>query len=279
MLVPNGAANSCLRWADMILPPDRNAGYFLASSDRHGTFESPVTAQMHHDPVIDQQANAGTWVVVAVYNEVNTVAGVLTELRQAFPNVVAVDDGSQDGSWEHLRAIAPYALRHVVNRGQGAALQTGTEFALKMGAIRVAHFDADGQHRVEDLVRMVAAVARGECDVALGDRFRGQSNLPASRAALIRGAAFMHRFTSGIMLSDVHNGLRVLTRQAALKCEITADRMAHASQFIDLVASSRLRVRQYPTSIRYTEYSMAKGQRATESFRILFHYVIARIFG
>ena len=229
--------------------------------------------------MIVKHNTSDTWVVVAVYNEVSTVAQVLRELVQTFPNVVVVDDGSQDDSWEHIRAIAPHALRHLVNRGQGAALQTGTEFAIKMGAFRIAHFDADGQHQVEDLVKMSAAVAASECDVALGDRFRGQSNLSASRAVLIRGAALMHLFTSGIMLSDVHNGMRVLTREAAMKCEITVDRMAHASQFIDLVARSKLRVRQYPTSIRYTEYSMNKGQHASQSWRILFHYSIARIFG
>ena len=92
---------------------------------------------------MDQPTAAGTWVVVAVYNEATTVADVLTELLQTFPNVVAVDDGSNDGSWDQLSAIAPYSIRHLVNRGQGAALQTGTEFALKIGAIRIAHFDAD----------------------------------------------------------------------------------------------------------------------------------------
>ena len=148
-----------------------------------------------------------------------------------------------------------------------------------MGAIRIAHFDADGQHQVVDLVRMTSAVASGECDVALGDRFLGQSSIPLHRAVLIRAAALMHRFSSGIALSDVHNGLRVLSRLAAERCEITADRMAHASQFIDLVARSRLRVRQYPTTIRYTEYSMSKGQRASASLRIVFHYAISRIFG
>lgn len=238
-----------------------------------------MTAGARHDPEIDQPTAEGTWVVVAVYNEAPVVADVLRELLQAFPNVVAVDDGSVDDSWNRLREVAPHAIRHLVNRGQGAALQTGTEFALKKGADRIAHFDADGQHRVADLVHMASAVARGECDVALGDRFLGGSPIPPHRAALIRAAALMHRFSSGIALSDVHNGLRVLSRAAAGRCEITADRMAHASQIIDLVARSGLRVRQYPTSIRYTEYSMRKGQHASASARILFHYAISRIFG
>lgn len=257
----------------------RVVGQTFALRNEDGTFGCTVTANTRHAQAMDQPTAAGTWVVVAVYNEATTVTDVLTELLQTFPNVVAVDDGSNDGSWDQLSAIAPYSIRHLVNRGQGAALQTGTEFALKMGAIRIAHFDADGQHQVVDLVRMTSAVASGECDVALGDRFLGQSSMPLHRAVLIRAAALMHRFSSGIALSDVHNGLRVLSRLAAERCEITADRMAHASQFIDLVARSRLRVRQYPTTIRYTEYSMSKGQHASASLRIVFHYAISRIFG
>ncbi len=226
----------------------------------------------------DEQILAGTWVVVPVFNECTAVESVLRALRRVFPNVVAVDDGSSDGSWKTLQAHATYALRHAVNRGQGAALQTGTDFALDKGAHRIAHFDADGQHRVEDLVRMACAVARDECDIALGDRFRGASRIPAIRAALIRLAAVMHRLTSGIVLNDVHNGLRVLSAEAARRCELRSDRMAHASELIDLIAVSGMRVGQFPTTIEYTEYSIAKGQRASARARILVHYAVGKVF-
>ncbi len=230
-----------------------------------------------HD-LTDEQILAGTWVVVPVFNECTAVQSVLRELGRTFPNVVAVDDGSSDGSWGVLQAHATHALRHAVNRGQGAALQTGTDFALAKGAHRIAHFDADGQHRVADLVRMACAVARGECDIALGDRFGGGTRIPAVRAALIRLAAFMHRLTSGIALNDVHNGLRVLSAEAARRCELRSDRMAHASELIDLIARSGMRVGQFPTTIDYTEYSLAKGQRAAASARILVHYAVGRVF-
>ncbi|MCE2881072.1 MAG: glycosyltransferase family 2 protein [Planctomycetaceae bacterium] len=231
-------------------------------------------------PSIDPMVAEGTWVVVPVYNEATAIGGVVAELRRTFPNVVCVDDGSTDGSWKAVLSATPHALRHMVNRGQGAAIQTGTDYALRRGAQRIAHFDADGQHRVEDLVTLTEAVASGTCDIALGDRFSGDAAaVPAARRALLRAAVAFHRLTSGIALNDVHNGLRVLSRRAAERIEITADRMAHASEIIDLIAESGLVYRELPVRIRYTDYSRAKGQSWAGGFRIIFHYLVGRILG
>jgi len=232
------------------------------------------------DVRISAEVARGTWVVIPVYNEARAVGAVIRGLREHFPNVVCVDDGSSDGTWDVLRAEAPHALKHLVNRGQGAALQTGTTYALRQGAERIAHFDADGQHRVEDLARMASLVASGTCDIALGDRFSGDtSGIPAGRRLLLRTAVLFHRVSSGIQLNDVHNGLRVLSRTAAERIELTADRMAHASEIVDLIARSGLRVSQVPVTIRYTDYSKAKGQSWTGGFRIIFHYLVGKVLG
>lgn len=227
---------------------------------------------------IDPTVAADTWIVIPVFNEAAVISDVIGSITPYFRNVVAVDDGSSDETWQAIRESAPHPVRHLLNRGQGAALQTGTEYALRQGARRIAHFDADGQHRLEDLSRMANAVANDECDIALGDRFAGDvSSIPNSRKVLLKLAVIFHRILSGIELNDVHNGLRVLNRKAAESIEITADRMAHASELVDLIAHSGLRVKEYPVTIRYSEYSMAKGQRWTGGFRILFHYLVGRI--
>ncbi|MAD78252.1 MAG: hypothetical protein CMJ51_02645 [Planctomycetaceae bacterium] len=221
-----------------------------------------------------------TWVVIPVFNEAEAIREVIGSITPCFKNVVAVDDGSSDRTWDVLQDCAPHALRHFLNRGQGAALQTGTDYAIAQGARRIAHFDADGQHRLEDLQKMVAGVAGDECDIALGNRFAGDvSEIPATRRILLRSAVLFHRVVSGVRLNDVHNGLRVLSREAATSIEITADRMAHASEIIDLIARSGARVREYPVTIRYSDYARNKGQRWTGSFRILLHYLIGRFAG
>jgi glycosyltransferase involved in cell wall biosynthesis len=221
----------------------------------------------------------GTWVVMPVFDEAGVVGGVVRGVRAIFPNVVVVDDGSSDDSAARAAAAGAMVVRHLVNRGQGAALQTGTEFALSRGARRIAHFDADGQHDPADLLRLAAAVAAGECEIALGDRFAvSASSVPPSRRVLVRLAVLFHRAVSGARLHDVHNGLRVLSRRAAESIEITADRMAHASELVDLIVRSGLAYREIPVTLRYTDYSRAKGQRWSASGEVLLHYLMGRIF-
>lgn len=219
-----------------------------------------------------------TFVIVPAYNEGPALEGVVRELRTAFPNVVVVDDGSSDDTGQIARRCATYALKHLINRGQGAAIQTGMDFALLRGAKYVVTFDADGQHRVADIPRLLQPILDGECDIAIGSRFLGQTtNLPASRKLVLRAAVLFTRVVNRVRLTDAHNGLRAFSRRAAEKIQIRQDRMAHASEIIDLIKATGLPFREVPVRIEYTEYSMAKGQSARGAFRIVFHYLVGRM--
>ena len=103
----------------------------------------------------------GVYVVIAAFHEESAIAPVVRELREHFAHVVVVDDGSRDATGEQARAAGARVLRHVLNRGQGAALQTGIEYALRCGAEIVVAFDADGQHRVADLPYLIDPIASG----------------------------------------------------------------------------------------------------------------------
>ena len=222
------------------------------------------------------------FVIVPAYNEGPVLGTVLKELAATGYEVVVVDDGSVDDTGGTARKHTRHALRHFVNRGQGAALQTGIDYALGMGAEVIATFDADGQHRIVDLEGMIDTVVRGECDVALGSRFldpENQEAIPTGRRLVLRFASLLQRLLTGAKLTDAHNGLRVLSRRAACEVNLTNDRMAHASEIIDQLFSGDLEIREYPVRIEYTEYSVAKGQSWVNGFRILFHYIISRVFG
>lgn len=224
----------------------------------------------------------GVWVVVAAYNEERSVAGVVGELREVYPNVVVVDDGSSDATRREASRVARYTLRHAVNRGQGAALQTGLEFALSRGARYVVTFDADGQHDPADIAAMVRPIAGGDVSITLGSRFMGEAGrsneIPRVRRLALRFAVLFTRVVNRMPLSDAHNGLRCFSAEAAGKIRITADRMAHASEIIDLIRDTRLPYREVPVRVRYTAYSMAKGQSSLAGFRIVLHYIVGRIF-
>ena len=219
------------------------------------------------------------YIVIPAYNEAAVVHDVVRELRSDYPNVVVVDDGSRDATRAEAARAGAIVLRHILNRGQGAALQTGIDYAVRKNADVVVTFDADGQHRKEDIASLVEALDRNNADVAIGSRFLDlRSNVPAFRRGMLRVATRFMRFTSGVALTDAHNGLRALRRAAAARVHITIDGMAHASEIIDQIQRLGLRVTEVPVVIHYSEYSMKKGQSSMAAFRIAFDYLMKRIF-
>ena len=215
-------------------------------------------------------AHPQQWVVCAAYNEAAMIGRVVSELRRAGYLTVVVDDGSADATGQIAAAAGAHLVTHPLNLGQGAALQTGMDYALSRGAEVLVTFDADGQHRVADIRRLVEALARERADFALGSRFLGEAqDLPPLRRLILRAATVFTRLTTGLRLTDSHNGLRALTRRGAAAIRLRQNRMAHASEILAEIARSRLPYVEVPVSIEYTAYSLAKGQRLSDSVLIL----------
>jgi glycosyltransferase involved in cell wall biosynthesis len=212
-----------------------------------------------------------TWVVIPLFNEGPVIGGVVEGLRSAFQQVVCVDDGSVDDSAVQAEAAGASVVRHPVNLGQGAALQTGIEYALTDPACRfVVTFDADGQHQVADAVAMVDRLRAGEADVVFGSRFLDKrTKLGVVKRLVLRLAVAYTNATSHIRLTDAHNGLRALTRDAASVLDIRQNRMAHASEIVDQLGRARVRHVEHPVHILYTDYSKSKGQSVLNSVNIL----------
>ena len=218
-------------------------------------------------------------VIVAAYREAPRIAAVVAELVSAGHRVIVVDDGSPDATAEQARAAGARVLRHSINRGQGAALQTGIAWALGRGARFLVTFDADGQHRVADVERLLAPLRAGTHDFALGSRFLGRAEaMPVVRRRVLALAVRFTRLASGLPVSDAHNGLRAFSRRGAERLAIQLDRMAHASELLDQIRASGLPWTEVPVEVRYTAESLAKGQRSTAAARILFDYLVARWF-
>ncbi|WP_309620167.1 glycosyltransferase family 2 protein [Salinibacterium sp.] len=212
-----------------------------------------------------------TWVVIPMFNETTAIGAVVSGLLPFFPNVVCVDDGSSDDSISVARAAGAHVIPHPINLGQGASLKTGLEFALADAEMtEIVSFDADGQHLVEDAVGMVAKLRTQGLDVVFGSRFLdGRTDMGRVKRLVLRMAAGFMRLTSGLPLTDAHNGLRVMNRSLALRLDIKQNRMAHASELVDRIGRLDVRWAEYPTHIVYTEYSKAKGQSLFNSVNIL----------
>jgi glycosyltransferase involved in cell wall biosynthesis len=223
-------------------------------------------------------ASTDVWVVIPAYNEGAVVGDVVRTVRQRYVNVVVIDDCSGDDTGDSSVAAGATVLRHPINLGQGAALATGIQHALRSGAEYIVTFDADGQHRAEDIDVLVQTQRHTGADVVFGSRFIGRtSGLPPARRLILGLAVLFTRVTTGLQMSDAHNGLRLLTRRAAQAVRLTHNGMAHASELVSQVAQQRLRYAEAPVTILYTEYSLAKGQKLGNAFHILNDLLLARL--
>lgn len=224
--------------------------------------------------------SARIFFVIPAYNEGTSVGHVVGRVRSQYSDVVVVDDGSSDDTAAVAREAGASVLVHMINRGQGAALKTGIDFAVREGADIIVTFDSDGQHRLEDAGPMIEAVEQGKCDVALGSRFLdGQTEVPVLRRLTLKLGVIFTRLVSRIKVTDTHNGLRVISRKAAAQIQIRQDRMAHASEILDEISRLKLRFREFPTRIIYSDYSRAKGQRSSAAFRIVWDFLIGKSGG
>ncbi len=206
-----------------------------------------------------------------MFNEATVIAGVIADLLPEFPFVVCIDDGSSDDSVAVARSAGAHVVRHPINLGQGASLQTGFEFALADPLMtEVVTFDADGQHQVADAVGMVAKLRDDDLDIVVGSRFLDdRTTLTPAKRLVLRTAARYTRITTGMALTDAHNGLRVIGRGLLAKIHLKQNRMAHASELIDQIGGNKAKWAEFPTHIVYTDYSKAKGQSLLNSVNIL----------
>jgi polyprenyl-phospho-N-acetylgalactosaminyl synthase len=217
------------------------------------------------------QDNANTWFIIPVFNEARMIGSVVRQARQMFPNVVCVDDGSRDDSAAEIVNAGAQLVRHPVNLGQGAALQTGLEFARsRPTAEYFVTFDADGQHRVADAARMLSRLRSEPVDIILGTRNGAATQMPRMKRLVLRTVTKLSPGPRKLGLTDAHNGLRVFNRKVAAQMTITLNGMGHASEIIEMISRYGWRAAEEPVTVLYTQYSRAKGQPLINGVNILF---------
>ena len=214
------------------------------------------------------------WVIIPAYNEGKVLADVIGELRDCNSSyhLVIVDDGSTDNTAMVARKFPVHLLVHPMNLGQGAALATGMEYALRQKADIVVTFDADGQMRPADIGSLVDALIKEDLDMVLGSRFlKGPSaGIPFVKKMVLKLGTVFTRLTTGLKITDTHNGLRAFRAEALRKFNIKQNEMAHASEILSEITRNKLACREVPVTIRYTEYSKSKGQSVSNAINILF---------
>lgn len=213
--------------------------------------------------------------VIPAYNEANHIGPVIAKLKSYVDEVIVVDDSSHDNTYELAKLAGAVVVRHIINRGQGAALRTGTQLALDRGADIIIHFDADDQFQAEDIPEMLAPLRNGSADAVLGSRFlTKKSDLPKIKEHLIMPLArFINRLLFNIKLSDPQSGFRALSRASAQKLNIEHDGMAHCTEIIYKLFKNGDRVVEVPITVVYHEY----GQKLSDGLKILKDIIIQKL--
>ena len=218
------------------------------------------------------------YIIIPAYNEEKVIQKTLEELYQEgyTKNIVIIDDCSTDNT-KRIATKFGFLIEQKINKGQGAALRTGIKYALEQGAKKIVTFDSDGQHDPKDIKSILDELDKFE--VVLGSRFIGQTtNLPLLRRIMLKGSVILCRLFYGLKLTDSHNGLRGFRSESASKIMITEDRMLHASEILQRISEQKLSYTEVPVHIRYTEYSLKKGQSIWNAFNILKGMIKLKIY-
>ncbi len=213
--------------------------------------------------------------VIPAWNEEKNISSVITAVKKQIPEVVVVDDGSQDNTSEQARQSGATVLKHIINRGQGAALQTGNEYALTKKADIIVHFDADGQFLSREIPEIIKPLRKQEVDIVFGSRFlEKKSHLPFSKKYfLLPLARLVNKFVLRVDLTDPQSGFRALSSRAAKAITIEQDGMAHCSEIIYKAFQKKLKFQEVPITVIYHNF----GQKLGGGIKILKDLLFAKL--
>lgn len=218
------------------------------------------------------------WIVIPAYNEEKVISEVISDIkRSGYENIIIVDDGSTDRTYEEAHKNGAIALRHRLNRGKGAATKTGIEAAKLFDANIFVTMDGDGQHNPLDIEKLLAPIQKKRADVALGTRLKNPKGMPWYKIAhnWIGNAIVWYLY--GLWVSDSQSGFRAYSRHATEYIDTKTDRYEYDSEVIREIKKHHLKYREVPIEVRYTEYSKNKFQKQSflngikTLYRMVFH--------
>lgn len=226
------------------------------------------------------------YIVIPAFNESKVIDKVIESIqKQGYKNIIVVDDGSIDDTAKVAEKAGAIVLIHSINRGKGAATQTGLDGAKLLNADIVVTMDADGQHSEKDLDNIIEPILKGEVDVTLGSRFIGKNEVPKlKRMANIFGNFVTWAFY-GIYVSDSQSGFRAYSKKANEMIKTTMDRYEFESEILYFVKKYKLVYKEVPITVYYTDHSQTKydnipnftKQKITNGFKMIYRIAVRSI--
>ena len=213
------------------------------------------------------------WMIIPAYNEEKFVGKVLKDLFNLGLNLIVIDDGSRDNTYQIVLDIIKnhpgrgYIYQHPINRGLGATLKTGIEAALNKNADIMVTFDADGQHNPEDILPVCRPIIEGRADVVIG--IRDFNEMPQHKKRSNQIMNLITRIFYNANVKDSQSGLRAFNNKAAKALDIESREYGVSSEIIREIKHKNLRMEEVPIETIYTDYSLSKGTNAKIGFKIL----------
>ena len=199
--------------------------------------------------------NKKIFCIIPAFNEEGKIAKVIKDIFPFFDKIIIVDDGSFDNTYEEAKKSGVVVLRHLINRGQGAALETGNQYALKNGVDLVVHFDADGQFLSDEINDVLEPLKDDKYDIVFGSRFLGKkNNMPFFKKNILFPVARLINLFLGVKTTDPQSGFRAMNRKALEKIKIKNDGSAHCSEILSKAFKFKLKIKEIPITVLYDEF-------------------------
>ena len=222
------------------------------------------------------------FIIVPAYNEENNIEKVLLKLTQNYNNIIVVDDASVDQTVNIVKKFSVTLLEHKINRGQGASLETGNQYAFNNGADIIVHFDADGQFLVNEIEDLIRPIVHDDYEIVLGSRFLEKKSKmpPVKKNILFPIARLINKIFFNINLTDPQNGFRVFKKQVLEKIEMEQDGSAHCSEFLHKAFKNNLKIKEVAVTVNYYQFGQnlftGKG-RGSGGLKILKDLIFRKI--
>ncbi len=217
------------------------------------------------------------FIIIPAFNEEKTIGKLLAKLKSGgYRNIVVVDDGSKDRTAEIAYQEGVIVLNHVINCGLGGTLRTGFEYALTNGADIIATMDADLQHKVEDIPKIIKPILSQKADVVIGKREFASKQMPFSRKLANKTGNLFTFIFFGLTVSDSQSGFRCFNPKALKKMNLLSSKMEICSEMISEIKKNKLKLVEVPIATIYTKYSLSKGQSFKQGIKTLIRLIAVR---
>lgn len=218
-------------------------------------------------------------IIIPALNEGLVIGGVLKSIPKKFAGVtstkiIVVDDGSTDNTKNEAKKTGVDVISHAINRGLGAAIKTGLDWAKLKNANVALTFDADGQHNPNDIQKIIEPIVTSKADIVIGSRFKSRQEIPWDRFILNLIANWVTLVLFGVKSTDTQSGLRGFSKRAIELIDYKADRMEFSSEIFLESRRHNLKVVEVPIKAIYTKYSRGKGQKNTNAIPIFFKFLV-----